>query len=79
MVEQLKKFVKVGICVEGQTEALFVKYVLSRYLFKYNIHMQEGLNFSLRCFSFVLFASSQHFLRSSKKATFQCVILDLES
>ena len=41
MVEQLSKLVKIGICVEGQSEALFVKYVLSRYLFKHNIHLQD--------------------------------------
>ncbi len=33
-----------GICVEGQTEAMFVKYVLARYLIKYNIILADPIN-----------------------------------
>lgn len=33
-----------GISVEGQTEAMFCKYVLSRYLKKYNINLSEPVN-----------------------------------
>jgi hypothetical protein len=34
----------IGISVEGQTEAMFCKYVLSRYLKKHNINLGEPVN-----------------------------------
>ena len=40
----MNKQIKLGICVEGQTEAMFTKYVLARYLAKYNILLSDPVN-----------------------------------
>ncbi|MFL1780771.1 DUF4276 family protein [Candidatus Hepatincolaceae symbiont of Richtersius coronifer] len=40
-VNNPKKIIKIGISVEGQTEAFFIKYVLSRYLRNHNIILGE--------------------------------------